>query len=168
MDAPIELQFQLSQKEFVRAVRRSTLRHPFTWGVGALSVLAAGFVVLSSASARSCSGLTFSIMLSGGAALYFLFLILIAPGRTYDRVDRNTRDALLCYTFTTTGIALNGPTSQHRWDWLHFGWFTDEKDALLIYPKSDGTFILLPKRAFASPESLNSLRQLLSTKLKAW
>ena len=108
------------------------------------------------------------MLLAGAGDFYLFYLFLVAPGRAWDKLSSAIRESPLYYRLTSTGVELKSESFQGRWDWNLFSPYTQETDSLAIYPKSQGNYILLPKRSFASFENINALRQLLKSHLRLW
>jgi hypothetical protein len=106
--------------------------------------------------------------LAGGGGLYVFYLVLIAPSRAYAALNPAFRENPISYRFTSTGVEVKAETFQSRWDWSIFRHYSDAELCFIIYPRSQGTCLLIPKRAFNSTETLEGFRRLLATKLRIW
>jgi len=168
MDLPIDVRFKMTEEEFVGAVRRLLMKHPMIW-------VLAGFVALSVITAYVCAfpdGPGGGTVFWGGVAaisgFYLAYLLLASPTNTYLSIPREARESQLQFRFTATGVEAKSDSSASRWDWKVFRHFSEEKEFFMIYPRSGGYSILLPKRAFETPESIDALRALLKGKLRVW
>jgi len=166
MELPIDIEFKLTEQEFLREVRRTIVRHPFTWVLAVFTAAFAGLLFITIFAGSRWSRIW--ILLTPAGAIYLYYLLMILPQRAYDSLNPVTRDSQVHYRFTSTGVEAKLETFQARWDWTLIGHFTELKDSFVIYPKFSENCFLLPKRANESSERMDSLRNLLKTHLRSW
>jgi hypothetical protein len=168
MELPVDVRYKMTEAEFVGAVRRAWTKHPLSWVLAAFAASSAVIAFLCASSDRPGPGAVLWGVATAGSAFYLFYLILMSPGNAYRRMTPAVREGQLHFRFTSTGVELKSDSFQARWDWNLFGHFSEEKEFFMIYPRSGGNSILLPKRAFESTESMDALRALLKDKLRAW
>jgi hypothetical protein len=168
MELPVDLRFKLTEEEYLRVIRRHTVSHPLIWVATAFLAISIGAAVFCASSGKPGPGSGAWTLTAAGLVTYLGYALLLAPARAYQRVSRAVREGELNYRFTTTGIELKAESFQARWDWSLFGHFTEVRDSFLIFPKASGSCVLIPKRVFSSPESMDTLRELLKAHLRVW
>jgi hypothetical protein len=67
------------------------------------------------------------------------------------------------YSFGDSGVDINGPTFFFHYDWSNFHTVMENSHAILLCP-SKSQVSVIPKRCFASPSHLDSMRALIRSK----
>ena len=168
MTLPIDVSFTFTEREYVRAIRRGVTQHPFTSALAIFATLATLAALACSLSRTPGPGFILWSTAAVLSFLYFFYLLVLRPANSYVRLPQAVRETHLRYRFTTTGAELKTDQSQSHWDWPIFTHFSEDEASFWIFFRSRQATILIPKRAFASGEAVDTLRALLKEKLRVW
>jgi hypothetical protein len=160
---PIQITFSLTPLDYERAIRFNSLRQRTTW-INAIIVF--GVMI----------GILYFVYGPESFSFYSILMLLIAvplavliatvglfPYVTRFQMTRDPASAMRQeWSFSETELQQITEHSQGRISWQMFKCYRESRDAFYLIRRSNPRlFHILPKRAFASPQDIERLRELL-------
>ena len=157
-ESMVRLSFQLTKKEYAKAMRfylRKSWR--VSWLQGLILVLALAGVLWSAWAMGTLDLLhTFALVLLLLVAGVLLWVYAVQPGRTFAQDPALSRAVTFC--FSPEDIVREGEETVEYLDW-QVKRFWRSRDFYYLF-QADGSWLLLPRRAFASAQTQGKFEDL--------
>lgn len=170
MPGPIVVRFTMTKAEYLAAFRQHLFRSKQTLFMGAFLLLWICLPLISYVGYVG-TGITHRYSASEFVlpAVGLLLLALVfgwSPIAAYRKTNPAFRDQEQEFRFTDAGAEFRTGISEAKLDWQVWLRYKETPQFFMLFPGSTVMHIL-PKRAFASPEDLESLRVMLRTRIQA-
>lgn len=154
---PLCVTFRVSRAEYIRAVQRYAVRLRWfqVFVVIIVVAFAAGVVFASRGSALDAS-----ICFLGGTAyvLMLFWAVTIRPGGQYRRMSDMAAGQTYC--FSGDEVSMTSASGASHVKWAYFTALVETKDVFMLRTPMRSLFVLLPKRAFTTPDDAARFREL--------
>ena len=163
---PIEIEFELSGKDYKIATRDFYLHQKSIWAMIILAEIGgAGSILWTSVFGETMEGSLQTVLLAFFLSLALvlpLAIFLYLPYQVERKVSKQGKLGIVQrWTVMDEGIEIKTEHSESKMDWEVFGGIIESsRHYLLSFSTNKNLFVIIPKRAFRTPRTATEFREI--------